>query len=237
MMCPRCGMAIPDVSAWCPSRGSQVAPPPQSLPNRQPPAPSGVPPCPPPYPYQYYPGQSPYGQPPPPRDDSPKKVVKLAIIAVVAIACVIVIAALLFLTIQGTEPEPGMSVVLNFSSPSVEPQVRNGTMVWDGTLMINRRSPRESTVRWSHLSAVIRSSNGTVILASTSLDADPGVYDISAPIRIEVWYNESLEAGTTADPGDAIKITGMSTDCEGAVVELVLDGQRIGMVWLPADFP
>jgi hypothetical protein len=218
--------------------GWQTGPPPQSRPDHQVPPPGGAPPYPSPYPYQYYPGQPPYGQPQPPRDDSLKKVIICVVIFIVIIAVVTVIASIIFLGITTSfEEPPGMIVTINLASPLLEEGVRNGTSVWDATLFFNKVTPIDARVGWSSIRVMVRAPTGVVLLDQTPMVADTGTYDESSPISIEVWYTETMAGGVTASAGDFIKITGMTVAFEGAMVQFYSQGQLIGSATLPTNFP
>jgi hypothetical protein len=238
MICPRCGKTIPDGSAWCPMCGGQVAPPPQSWPNQQPPPLGGVPPYPPPYPYQYYPGQPPYPPPQAKPDDSLKKVIIYVVIFIVIIAAVTVIASLVLLGITSSfEEPPSTRVTVNMASPSMEQSERDGTPVWDATLNINRITPRDVTVDWTSVRVRIVSASGATLLPQTMLTMDSGAYDETAPIMVEVWYDETLAGNTAMSPGDFFKVTGISSAYEGANVLLYSHDELIGSATLPTNFP
>lgn len=104
--------------------------------------------------------------------------------------------------------------------------------IWDTTSSINKITPKDSTVKWSDMSVVIKDFDGSVLLTKTRPSSDTGTYGDS----IEVWYIDSAGEGNAADPGDIIKITGMDDGYEGANIEITYKGNQIASMRLTTDF-
>jgi len=160
----------------------------------------------------------------------------MAIVVIVIIVFASLGAYLYHFTDFGGAPdEPRLTVNL---SPPTTPQmtVRNGTSVWDTSLVIRRFTPADRKVLWAEVSVVIKSDSGSILLPSTYPSRDWHIYDQEASIGVEVWYVES-DGDNSMDAGDAIKFTGMTTVFEGAALEMSLAGERIAAATLPTNFP
>jgi hypothetical protein len=217
--------------------GSQIGPQPQSPNGKQVPPPGGAVQYRSPFPYAYYPGQLPYGPPQPAKDDSLKKVIIFVVVFIAIVAAVTVIASLIFFgLISSNEGPPDLKVTVNLASPALESHERDGSIVWDATMDINRYSPKDIHIYWFEVSIIVRSASGSILLNSTSMNPD-GTYDSISPISVEVWYIESVPGSTKMMAGDTIKITGMPVTYEGTIIELHQNDVLIGSLMLPTHFP
>jgi hypothetical protein len=125
-------------------------------------------------------------------------------------------------------------LTLTLSNPSVEPRDTGTTTVYDCSMFIQKITPRDMTVKWSELSIVIKSHDGSVLISKTTPSEDTGSYSET----VEVWYSDEAGDRENADTGDELVISGMSKqDYQGAQVEVVRKGDRVASVILPTNFP
>ncbi len=166
---------------------------------------------------------------------------------VIAVSCVlgitiIVFAASWWLMTLHVEPRLAKPTV-NMSEPVIERTARDGLTVWDAAMVVDHVDPGDMPVEWETVRVTIRHSNGTVIFPTKALDRLVGGPDATSPIDVQVWYVPvPAGGGRTVAPGDGIRVTGMTADYEGALIQLSgrdADSQdvHIGSVTLPTDFP
>lgn len=105
--------------------------------------------------------------------------------------------------------------------------------VWDAAMPIVQRTPSSARARWADLQVVVRATSGSVLVVATTPVADTGYYDTSA----EVWYREAEGRADGADVGDVLLITTMDRSYEGAQVEVLHKGERVGSIPLLGPFP
>jgi hypothetical protein len=152
---------------------------------------------------------------------------------------IIVVVAAITLTLSGCFSPPYATddtekITLTLANPFVEPRNTGTAMLHDVTLDIMKKTPRDIPVKWSDVRVVVKGADGSVLLPVTPVLEDTGIYGGT----VEVWYSDEAGDRLEADAGDAILITGMeATDYEGAWVEIMRKGERVGSVVLPTDFP
>ena len=239
MICPSCGTSLPSGVATCTACGRYVSPEyhvhggPQD--PRAPPPAYGVPPV------EVEPA------PPRPPTDYPVDVGKgpgftPMVIAVVVAFLIVFLSALAWVYIDSEPYAPYEieKVTVNLATPNIMRQEINGQPYWEAVLNINKITPRDEAVIWRDVRMVIKSSNGSVILPLTGLNADDALaYDrgTDGQVDLQVWFVETTPGTSRMDAGDAMKITGMTADFEGAFVQVLRDGERIGSITLPTNFP
>lgn len=90
-------------------------------------------------------------------------------------------------------------------------------------------TPVDSELPWSKVTITIKDYRGRLLHRSMTLRADdPAAYDSSPPISVEVWYVETTPNDKNLSIGDAIKITGVIDEYEGATVEIFIGEKLIG---------
>jgi hypothetical protein len=158
---------------------------------------------------------------------------------VVLVVVVPVVLGLVWLAISGmiVEPDPGM-ITVNFQSPSVTQRTIGEEVHYDATLNVNKITPKDERVRYTELRVIMKSASGSVLMTATQpRPHDPTRYDDGSLglVGVQVWY-VSVSGGTDLSAGDALVFSGMTTDYEGATIELTRAGERIGSITLPTDF-
>lgn len=129
-------------------------------------------------------------------------------------------------------------ITVTLAVPEVQRQMRDGEMVWDAILNIQKITPVDKKVLWTEARVLIKSESGSILLQATALSADnSSAYDDTAPITVQVWYVETTRGDTKMSAGDAIKLTGMSDWYEGATIEIRKGGDIIGHATMPTNFP
>ena len=149
---------------------------------------------------------------------------------VLMVAIVIIMTAIIWLLVSEMliEPEEPMITV-----HLMKPDVSTRGPVYDAILTVNRVSPGDQSVLWTELTVVVLSENGSALNQSMvpCSDSNATYHDY-----VEVWYVEVTPGDTIMTGSDAIKITGMSTDYEGATVILLKGSERIASIGLPVIF-
>lgn len=229
-MCPTCGLDIIQVHLGKDFM-TQAPPPPQAGP------PPGQQHPPPAYPPGQYPPPA-YPAPPPKKKDSfPVGLIVLIVVLVIAIPAIF---AILWLGISGIIVEPDdQMVTVNLATPKLDQRIIGEEVHWDAELDVNKITPRHSVVAYEDVRVYIKSADGTVLLTSTRpLPDSPGDYDdgSSGSVKVQVWYQSIIDTGFMTET-DTIILTGLTTEYEGAHVEMTLDGVRIASTVLPTDFP
>jgi flagellin-like protein len=156
---------------------------------------------------------------------------------ILMVAITVVLAAVLWLMVSGMlTSSDETKITVNLQSPTVNAVTRT-VVFYDATMSINKITPKEEKVLWTEVRMVITSSSGSVLLNATGLSADdPPNYGAVTPAVIKAWFVETTTGDTKMSAGDSIKITGMTTDYEGAKVQLTKAGERIAEATLPTNF-
>jgi hypothetical protein len=243
--CPRCKGFVEDGSSVCPTcnaqlhgqyrgvgiTGPQSRPPPiyaaqRPYVQRAPAPPARPPPA--------YPPPVPVG--PTYEPMKARSVLAIALTVLVAVVLTMVIVAFLWLAPFEDDTHPS-HITVNIASPSVMQRQVDGQAHWDAVLNINKITPRDENVRWTQVGVVVRSAEGSVLDTTSPLHQDRGVYDdySGGTVYVEFWFIET-SGDDRLSAGDAIKITGMTEAYEGATIELVRGGDRIGSIVLPTEF-
>jgi hypothetical protein len=154
----------------------------------------------------------------------------VAIVIIILVPIVLVALGWLFVASQISDVDDER-VTLNLASPDVMMRHIDGNPYWDAELEVNLLTPRDTVLSWASVMMVIKSSTGSVLLTSSPLLADhPPSYDDDTDGQVDV-------DNFVVNPGDEIKITGMTSAYEGATVDITSFGERIGSITLPTDFP
>ena len=72
-----------------------------------------------------------------------------------------------------------------------------------------------------------------VLLVQVTPQEDTGIYDDQP----HCWYIETTPGDTKMSAGDALRISSMSLDYEGGTVKVFYQGELVGSMTLPIDFP
>ncbi len=229
-MCPTCGLDVIQVHLGK-DFVTLAPPPPQAGP------PPGQQHPPPAYPPGQYPPPA-YPPPPQKKDSFPVGLVVLIVVLVIAIPAIF---AVMWLGFSGmvVEPEEEERVTVNLASPELDQRTIGEEVHWDAELDVNKITPRHSVVAYEDVRVFIKSADGRVLLPSKRpLPDSPGDYDdgSTGPVKVQVWYQSIIDTGFMTET-DTIKLTGFTTEYEGAHIEITLDGERIASTVLPTDFP
>jgi hypothetical protein len=153
--------------------------------------------------------------------------------------CLIFLSIVLIIILAGAviDEEPQRTTV-NLASPSVQRIDELGATYWVATLNVNKIRPKESNVLWNEVRVIVKASDGSVLNTMTSLDPDdPESYFLgTGEPEVNFWFVET-SGDERMNAGDAIKVTGMGLEYEGAFVDLFHNGERIGSIVLPTNFP
>jgi FlaG/FlaF family flagellin (archaellin) len=146
------------------------------------------------------------------------------------VSIVIVLAAVVWIFVSGMMDEPDEEKITVTMS---QPEVQLRSSVYDAAIHIYDVAPNDRKVVWSEVYVVVKAHNGSALNQSCQFVSDDNAtyHDF-----VEFWYVDLDENDTKVNTGDAIKITGMSTDYEGATITLTRGGERIGEVTLPVYF-
>ncbi len=232
MNCPGCGNLVDQNAQWCQYCGLHLTPG-----YEQPPYPDRSSGPPPPYAAPAYP--PPVYQPPPPKsaDKSTAWIIVLVVVLLIAVPFVAVMGWLAISGAVTSTVEQRLTVQL--SSPSVTQRTISDQAYWDTVLNINMVTPRNEDVLWAEVFVVLHSHDGGILLPSTLVSPDIGVYDDGSDgaVDVEVWFIEITTGDNRLSAGDAIKITGMTVEFEGGFVQILRSGRVIGDTLLPTNFP
>ena len=159
------------------------------------------------------------------------------ILAIVAVCCVVFLIAFYFFALtQMSDPVPPARIEL--MNPTVEQRSIDGQIRWDTIIHISRLVPDDARFLWTEILIVIRSSDGDVLNIQTRPQEDIGRYDdaTDGTIDVEFWFIKVFWVDHLR-AGDVIKITGMNSTYEGAIIEVVYQRYRIDHITLPTNFP
>ncbi|MCJ2541147.1 MAG: hypothetical protein LN414_07760 [Candidatus Thermoplasmatota archaeon] len=155
-----------------------------------------------------------------------------AILAVFVAIGLIACAAYLYDSLSYDPPEP--KNFISFSPPVLDYREVEGINNTDVSVEVQKLTPKDDRYKWSELRISITLENGTIILKNVKPTADdPSRYSTGAYPQIEVWYIDSFMGTDDIDPGDSIKVTGISEDLQLAVVKLRLFGRQVGSFSVP----
>ena len=165
----------------------------------------------------------------------------IAVVVVVLVISVPIVGAMGWLFISGAVTSTNeQELTVQLSSPSVTQRWISDQPYWDTVLNINMYTPRDEDVLWTQISVAIHHNDGGILLRSTPVSHDiGGVYDddFDGSVDVEVWFIEITTGDNRLSAGDAIKVTGMTTDFEGGFIQIFRSGRIIGDTMLPTDFP
>ena len=134
------------------------------------------------------------------------------------------------------EKDPCDGVTINLASPAVASRdVDNNTTVWDVNITVNKITPKESVIAWSKLNVIIKDAAGSVLLEKTALTEVTGDYGTG----VKAWYYDMNDPATDINATDVIVISSMTSDYQGATMELVCGDNdvRLASASFPTDFP
>ncbi|MCK5414689.1 MAG: hypothetical protein KAJ35_04845 [Thermoplasmata archaeon] len=158
--------------------------------------------------------------------------VKGAVFAVVVVISLIAMLAYLLDLSSYESPEPKKIITLSF--PEVSHREVEGINHTDVSAEVQKLTPKDGRYVWSELRISITSEDGTVIIKNVKpIPDDPSRYSTGTQPQIEVWYVDSFAETGEIDPGDSIKVTGISEDLQLAIVKLRLDGRQAGSFSVP----
>jgi hypothetical protein len=166
------------------------------------------------------------------------KIIVIVVVALILIPVVIAVAWFVFAGLFTTTEEQRTTV--NMASPEVFHRSIAGDSYWDVTIAVNRVTPRDSDVPWTDLRIVVKATDGHVLNLETRPQInDPSRYDDGSDgsVDVEFWYVEITQGDTDLSTADTIRMTGLSSDYEGALVQLNLSDELIGSIVLPTNFP
>ena len=151
------------------------------------------------------------------------------IVAIISIALVIYIALL------ATEVElDEQDFKVSLAAPEVSSRAVDDHNLTDITVGITKIVPRDGKLLWSEIGLTITSSNGTMIIDEAKLRSDdPSSYSTGTHQGVEVWYIDSPSGTHRMEPGDSIKITGITLGLEGGRVDLLIYGKQSGSFVIP----
>jgi hypothetical protein len=129
-------------------------------------------------------------------------------------------------------PSPPRTVA-NLAAPQVSEKSDNATR-WNIRIDINKITPKDRKVLWTEVKIIVKSSIGGVLDAATDLVADTGGPYANTTA---FYYVETTSGDNKMSAGDGIKLTGLSSSYEGAIVELTKGGERFASATLPTNFP
>ncbi len=164
----------------------------------------------------------------------------IVVVVVILIISLPVVAAISWLFISGAVTSTvDQQLVVNLASPSVTRRSISDQHYWETVLNINKVTPRDEVVRWADVSVVIHSHDGGILLPSTQVFPDTGVYDngFDGSVDVEGWFVEITTGDDRLSAGDAIKITGMTAEFEAGLIQVLRSGRIVADIMLPTDFP
>ena len=155
-----------------------------------------------------------------------------AIVAVIVAIGLIALLAYLHGLSSYDPPEP--KKVISFSPPVLSYREVEDINHTDVSVEVRKLTPKDGRYEWSELRISITSENGTIIFKNVKpTPNDPSRYSTGAHPQIEVWYIDSFMEAGNIDPGDLIKVTGISEDLQFAIVKLKLNGRQVGSFSVP----
>ena len=159
-----------------------------------------------------------------------------AIVAIIVAVIVAIglIALLAYLPGPSSYDPPEPKKVISFSPPVLSYREVEDINHTDVSVEVRKLTPKDDRYEWSELRISITSENGTIIFKNVKpTPNDPSRYSTGAHPQIEVWYIDSFMEAGNIDPGDLIKVTGISEDLQFAIVKLKLNGRQVGSFSVP----
>lgn len=185
-----------------------------------------------PHPKPTKPPQEPSGEG---MDNIPRYImVYIALGAIISIILFLILwAAIVILMDDGDY----IHTTVNIAPPQVSTRDVDGVVYHEAVLNINKITPRDDRIVWSDLNIVVRTADGTLLLAPTvPRPDDTFLAYMGSEIDVHLWYVET-GGNNRMDAGDALRITGMTLEFQGATIELFVSGDSIGSTVLPTNFP
>ena len=203
----------------------RVAAPAQAgLPSGQQPPPAGYPP-----------GQ--YPSPPPRKKDS--STVRIVILVAVLIIVVPVFLAIGWVAFSGNFVEPVSDrITVSLVSPTLDQRMISEEPYWTARMDVYKITPKDSDIPYEDVWVTVKGSDGSVLLYRTMLSKNnPDEYDDGSNglVDVQVWYTSSSESSSMTK-GDSIILTGLTSEYEGAHVEIGIKGLRLASRVLPTNF-
>lgn len=130
---------------------------------------------------------------------------------------------------QTTEEE---YIVISLGSPFVHKRTEDAGDTWDVTLDITDINPNTAMVPWLEVRVSVKGADGSLLVTATIPSQDGGLYGTEP----EVWYQEISGSAERVSVGDAIRVTSMSQDFEGATVQVTRQGEVLATATLPGTF-
>lgn len=134
------------------------------------------------------------------------------------------------------EPNDESSKNLVFGSPEVTLRPVDDVNFFDITVRLEKFTPKDSIVAWSELRVNIKKSNGELVVRDVRADPDDpfNYYNGTNPaFSIEVWYIDSISRSDRMDPGDSIKVTGLTGEHEFGRIDILVAGEKSGSFVIP----
>ncbi|NIP33368.1 MAG: hypothetical protein GWN18_00440 [Thermoplasmata archaeon] len=123
-------------------------------------------------------------------------------------------------------------IVITLAAPVIYKRTGDAGDVWDSTLDITDINPNTALVKWIEVHVSVKGADGSVLMTATIPSQDSGLYGTEP----EMWYQEISGNAERANVGDALRITSMSKDFEGATVQITRQGEVLATATLPGTF-
>ena len=137
------------------------------------------------------------------------------------------------------EDDHRCTITVQVSSASMTRVDTNQMQTWQATINVNKITPRDGKIRYSKVRVTIKSSEGTPMVELAEPLPDDPTGNSQNEGNVQIWFLDNNHNGRI-DPGDVLRISGITTDHEGALVQIIDQTEGSGRIAadlrLPSEF-
>ncbi len=154
-----------------------------------------------------------------------------ALIAVAGVAFWIVLP-------EGPDTVTEEDVTVDLGALVVREARLGNVTLWNATVFVDGVEPGGYPVPWDEVEVVLRSTNLEILFRSDQVrdvETSDGALDLDGETPV-AWFSHDDGVDPVVSPGDALVLSGLSREHEGAELELLWNGHTVGVALLPATF-
>ncbi len=137
------------------------------------------------------------------------------------------------------EDDHRCKITVQVSSASMTRDEKNQMQTWQATINVNKITPRDGKIRYSMIRVTIKSSEGTPMVELAAPLPENPTGNSQNDGFVQIWFSDNNHNGRI-DPGGLLRISGITTDHEGAFVQIIDQTEGYGRVVadlrLPSEF-
>jgi hypothetical protein len=159
---------------------------------------------------------------------------------VLTVAAVVMVAGYyIIIDYETVDDDHRCMVTVNMSSPSLVRDDTNTLPTWELTSNVIKVTPKNEKIRYSKVRVTIDSWEGSLMVErAVPMPEDPTGDSQDGGI-VQIWYSGNNKNGRL-DAGDVVRISGITTDYEGALVQFFDQtegsGRIVADLLLPLEF-